>query len=83
MYQNNMRIAMFIVFLIVYTFIVNDRTEQPTAAEWALYVVVCGYIFEEFRLVRKRSFLLKSGWTKCVFVNTANPFLRSNCLIIH
>lgn len=42
---------MFIVFLIMYTFIVNDRTDEPTKAEWALYVVVCGYIFEEFRLV--------------------------------
>ncbi|KAF9955934.1 hypothetical protein BGZ72_003251 [Mortierella alpina] len=63
-YQNNMRIAMFIVFLIVYTFIVNDRTEQPTAAEWALYVVVCGYIFEEFRLIFEggTAFFLGSIW---------------------
>ncbi|KAF9563280.1 hypothetical protein EC968_004893 [Mortierella alpina] len=63
-YQNNMRIAMFIVFLMLYTFIVNDRTENPTAAEWALYVVVCGYIFEEFRLIFEggTAFFLGSIW---------------------
>ncbi|KAF9937609.1 hypothetical protein BGZ75_008005 [Mortierella antarctica] len=63
-YQNNMRIAMFIVFLILYTYIVNDRTVNPTTAEWALYVVVCGYIFEEFRLIFEggTAFFLGSIW---------------------
>ncbi|CAO3570612.1 unnamed protein product [Mortierella alpina] len=63
-YQNNMRIAMFIVFLMLYTYIVNDRTPDPTMAEWALYVVVCGYIFEEFRLIFEggTAFFLGSIW---------------------
>lgn len=49
-----MKIFLFILFLIMYTIVVNDRTEDlenPTFLEWAVYVFVCGYIFEEFRLV--------------------------------
>jgi hypothetical protein len=55
-YQNNLKILMFVLFLITYTIVVNDRPEKgetdPTFAEWVMYTFVFGYIFEEFRLVR-------------------------------
>lgn len=50
-YQNNIKITMFVLFLIMYSIVVNNRTDLPTVVEWGVYVFVCGYIFEEFRLV--------------------------------
>ena len=50
-----MKIALFILFLAMYSVVVNNRTEFPTIVEWSVYVFVCGYIFEEFRLVRDHS----------------------------
>ncbi|KAF9107024.1 hypothetical protein BGX27_008916 [Mortierella sp. AM989] len=63
-YQNNMKIAMFILFLAMYTFVVNNRTEYPSIVEWGIYVFVCGYIFEEFRLIFEggTAFFLGSLW---------------------
>ncbi|KAG0206344.1 hypothetical protein BGX28_002198 [Mortierella sp. GBA30] len=63
-YQNNMKIAMFIIFLAMYTYVVNDRKDDPTPVECALYVFVCGYIFEEFRLIFEggTAFFLGSIW---------------------
>ncbi|KAF9972796.1 hypothetical protein BGZ73_004025 [Actinomortierella ambigua] len=49
-YQNNIKIAVFVLFLILYSIVVADRKDYPTPAEWALYVFVVGFIFEEFRL---------------------------------
>ena len=46
-----MKIALFVLFLAMYTIVVNNRTDYPTFVEWFVYVFVCGYIFEEFRLV--------------------------------
>lgn len=51
-----MKIFMFVVFLIMYTIVVNDRPEDkavntdPSFTEWVVYTFVFGYIFEEFRL---------------------------------
>ncbi|KAG0354761.1 hypothetical protein BC939DRAFT_462636 [Gamsiella multidivaricata] len=63
-YQNNMKIAMFVLFLIMYTIVVNDRTAYPTPVEWAVNIFVCGYIFEEFRLIFEggTAFFLGSLW---------------------
>ncbi|KAF9366103.1 hypothetical protein BGX34_006103 [Mortierella sp. NVP85] len=66
-YQNNMKIFLFVLFLIMYTIVVNDRTEDfkdPEFVEWAVYVFVCGYIFEEFRLIFEggTAFFLGSLW---------------------
>ncbi|KAG0243237.1 hypothetical protein B0O80DRAFT_2766 [Mortierella sp. GBAus27b] len=63
-YQNNIKIAMFIIFLIMYSIVVNNRTDMPTFVEWGLYVFVCGYIFEEFRLIFEggTAFFLGSIW---------------------
>ncbi|KAF9403999.1 hypothetical protein BGZ94_004421 [Podila epigama] len=68
-YQNNMKIAMFIFFLAIYTFVVNDRPDDrlnvdPTWAEWIMYTLVFGYIFEEFRLIFEggTAFFLGSLW---------------------
>ncbi|KAF9958852.1 hypothetical protein BGZ65_001136 [Modicella reniformis] len=63
-YQNNMKIAMFILFLTMYTIVVNDRGDYPSILEWTVYVFVCGYIFEEFRLIFEggTSFFLGSIW---------------------
>ncbi|KAG0342085.1 hypothetical protein BG000_006956 [Podila horticola] len=47
-YQNNMKIFMFVVFLIMYTIVVNDRPEDkavntdPSFTEWVVYT----FIFE-------------------------------------
>ncbi|KAG0251206.1 hypothetical protein DFQ27_008921 [Actinomortierella ambigua] len=49
-YQNILKIAFYVIFLILYTYTVGDRKNYPTPVEWALYVFVVGYIFEEFRL---------------------------------
>ncbi|KAG0231684.1 hypothetical protein BGW42_008699 [Actinomortierella wolfii] len=63
-YQNNLKIAVFVLFLILYTVVVNNRTDFPTPIEWALYVMVCGYIFEEFRLIFEGGivFFLSNIW---------------------
>ncbi|KAF9359509.1 hypothetical protein BGX26_012142 [Mortierella sp. AD094] len=63
-YQNNMKIAMFILFLAMYTIVVNNRTDYPSFVEWGVYVFVCGYIFEEFRLIFEggTAFFLGSLW---------------------
>ncbi|KAF9391993.1 hypothetical protein CPC16_003707 [Podila verticillata] len=67
-YQNNLKIFMFILFLITYTIVVNDRPEKggsdPTVAEWIMYTFVFGYIFEEFRLIFEggTAFFLGSIW---------------------
>ncbi|KAI1321067.1 hypothetical protein EDD11_008648 [Mortierella claussenii] len=63
-YQNYMKIALFILFLIMYTIVVNDQTEFPSIVEWGVYVFVCGYIFEEFRLIFEggTAFFLGSLW---------------------
>lgn len=67
-YQNNMKIALFVFFLIMYSIVVNfsdyinDLT--PSITEWVMYVFVCGYIFEEFRLIFEggTAFFLGSIW---------------------
>ncbi|KAF8933048.1 hypothetical protein EDD21DRAFT_25092 [Dissophora ornata] len=63
-YQNNIKIAMFVLFLAMYTIVVNDRTKFPSVVEWSVYVFVCGYIFEEFRLIFEggTAFFLGSVW---------------------
>ncbi|KAF9929326.1 hypothetical protein FBU30_001687 [Linnemannia zychae] len=65
-YQNNMKIALFIFFLIMYTIVVNqnDLADTPDLPEWIMYVFVCGYIFEEFRLIFEggTTFFLGSIW---------------------
>ncbi|GJJ79258.1 hypothetical protein EMPS_11618 [Entomortierella parvispora] len=63
-YQNNLKIAMFILFLAMYSIVVNNRTQYPTFVEWSVYVFVCGYIFEEFRLIFEggTAFFLGSVW---------------------
>ncbi|KAF9173311.1 hypothetical protein BGX21_001348 [Mortierella sp. AD011] len=63
-YQNNIKIAMFILFLAMYTIVVNNRTDYPSIVEWGVYVFVCGYIFEEFRLIFEggSAFFLGSLW---------------------
>ncbi|KAK3818072.1 MAG: hypothetical protein J3R72DRAFT_460429 [Linnemannia gamsii] len=70
-YQNNMKIALFVFFLAMYTFVVNnkpldadDKPQPPNIAEWLMYVFVSGYIFEEFRLIFEggTAFFLGSIW---------------------
>ncbi|KAF9901334.1 hypothetical protein EC991_006261 [Linnemannia zychae] len=66
-YQNNMKIALFILFLAMYTLVVNNQeqtTQPPNITEWLMYVFVCGYIFEEFRLIFEggTAFFLGSIW---------------------
>ncbi|KAF9202844.1 hypothetical protein BGZ49_007021 [Haplosporangium sp. Z 27] len=63
-YQNNMKIALFILFLAMYSIVVNNRTDYPSFVEWGVYVFVCGYIFEEFRLIFEggTAFFLGSLW---------------------
>ncbi|KAG0293188.1 Double-strand break repair protein mre11a, partial [Dissophora globulifera] len=63
-YQNNLKIALFVLFLAMYTVVVNDRTKDPTVVEWFVYVFSCGYIFEEFRLIFEggTAFFLGSLW---------------------
>ncbi|KAF9584171.1 hypothetical protein BGW38_007342 [Lunasporangiospora selenospora] len=63
-YQNNLKIAMFIVFMILYSIVVNDRKAHPTIFEWVLYIFVTGYTFEEFRLIFEggTAFFLGSLW---------------------
>ncbi|KAG0053303.1 hypothetical protein BGZ83_001342 [Gryganskiella cystojenkinii] len=63
-YQNYLKIAMFILFLAMYTIVVNDRKDRPTFVEWSVYVFVFGYIFEEFRLIFEggTTFFLGSIW---------------------
>ncbi|KAF9340784.1 hypothetical protein BGZ91_000208 [Linnemannia elongata] len=63
-YQNNMKIALFIFFLAMYSFVVNNQSPSPNIIEWLMYVFVCGYIFEEFRLIFEggTAFFLGSIW---------------------
>ncbi|KAG0040783.1 hypothetical protein BGZ82_009765 [Podila clonocystis] len=73
-YQNNMKIFMFVLFLIMYTIVVNDRPNDrpddttvntdPSFSEWVVYTFVFGYIFEEFRLIFEGGtvFFLGSIW---------------------
>ncbi|KAG0204001.1 hypothetical protein BGX33_008777 [Mortierella sp. NVP41] len=63
-YQNNMKIALFVFFLAMYTIVVNDQKPLPTVAEWIMYTFVTGYIFEEFRLIFEggTTFFLGSIW---------------------
>lgn len=49
-----MKIALFIFFLAMYSFVVNNQSPSPNIIEWLMYVFVCGYIFEEFRLVSNK-----------------------------
>lgn len=49
-----MKIALFVFFLAMYTFVVNNQAPNPNIIEWLMYVFVCGYIFEEFRLVSNK-----------------------------
>lgn len=64
-----MKIAMFIVFLAMYTFVVNNRSEDPNIFEWLMYVFVCGYIFEEFRLVSNK-FIVGVDCLTCIVLQT-------------
>ncbi|KAF9917297.1 hypothetical protein BX616_001423 [Lobosporangium transversale] len=63
-YQNNIKIAIFIIFLIMYTIVVNDRTKYPSFIEWGVYIFVCGFVFEEARLIFEggTAFFLGSLW---------------------
>ncbi|KAF9304189.1 hypothetical protein BGZ74_002176 [Mortierella antarctica] len=69
-YQNNMKIFMFVFFLMMYTIVVNDRPDKntvntdPSIPEWIMYTFVFGYVFEEFRLIFEGGtvFFLGSIW---------------------
>ncbi|KAK9762447.1 Calcium channel yvc1 [Basidiobolus ranarum] len=62
-YQDGLRVFLFLCFLGLYTYVVNNRTIKPEPLEWLVYIWILGYIFEEFRLIYEGGmFYLYSIW---------------------
>ncbi|RUS22652.1 hypothetical protein BC937DRAFT_88101, partial [Endogone sp. FLAS-F59071] len=70
-YQSLIELSLFIVFLALYTYVINNVRQQPLVLEWVLYLFVFGYIFDDIRQLYKGGiFYLQQlwNWLNIIFV---------------
>lgn len=55
-YKNVLNIILSVIFLILYTIVVNNaQTDSPDWLEWLMYFWVAGYVLDELQQVRRPS----------------------------